>query len=126
MSERRPGHSFDDESSSTSNQPNSALAVFALIVAILALAVGLFAPLHPDRGPKTPTITPAQLQSLRDSVVELKNDVAYLKAHTDTTGLADMRQELQAMKANDEQRSHDIIEMTDAFNRVYINGAPKR
>lgn len=86
-----------------------------LIAALVIMAiVGWFTP-----RPAPPTKSAVDQQTLtaiNDSLKAHGASIAYLRAHTDTTGLADVRQEMAAMKANDEQRSADMIQMTDAFN----------
>lgn len=112
------------EKAKEQNRINFALAFMTLIVLGLALLAQFS---------NRPTTNTAELTKLTAQVDSLKatNDAQnaaldYLKTHTDTTGLADVRQELTLMRDNDEQRSSDIQRMTEAFDRAYLSAANKK
>lgn len=123
MSSDRPGHRLLDEDAPTSSPSGSspAVSVTALIIAIVAVVISLFAPFHRDAKPKAPAVTMEQFTQLSSATDSLQNAVLDLQAHTDTTGMGDMRERVGNLTNLVESLHGRYDQLQIEFNRHDIN-----
>lgn len=107
---------------------SNALPVVAIICSIvIPVVIAFVAPNFQHQKAPSQMVTMEQYQQLKSQYDALQGEVQYLKAHTDSTGLADMRHELNEWRGNAEELSATSIRLTEAYDRAFLQGvAPKK
>lgn len=98
-----------------------------IILILLAIAALIMAGIALGRPASKPAVIahPNAVDSLQAEVAALRGDLAYLKAHTDTTGVSDMREQVQTLTSLVEQRASDLDNLRRDVNHLEIQGTPR-
>ncbi len=124
----RPGH-HEDESSppqSSSSVKEMVVTVIALVISLVAMATAIFVPLSKKPVATTDGSQTAVVENLRAKVAQLDSTLTYVKAHTDTTGVGDLRGQVSGLNRLVEQRSSDLDELRKDVNHYIINGDARK
>jgi hypothetical protein len=116
----RPGHHDEDVTQAPAPASWVPGAVIAILIAVISLIMsGIALTKKPEHfiDPLKSTV-----DSLRTDNAQLHQELEYIKAHTDTTGVSDLREQVDGLTGMVEQRAADLDELQKNVNRYIING----